>query len=91
MSSAELRFNCSTREACSGLFSVMAPDNEGTPAGMTLKSNRKGSTAAYAVTSEKPSRVIATALALLRDAALFEEVWLLSRRPGAEVRRKDRR
>ena len=80
--SAVLKVECSSEAACASLDSVLAPDNEGAPSGLVLKSLRNGKSLEFTVTADRPSRVIATGVALLRDAGLFQEVWLLSRKAG---------
>jgi len=61
------------------LASVLTPDNEGTPRGMTLKMESRGKTLEFRIASDSPSGAASTAMAVLRDVHLFEEVWLLSR------------
>lgn len=61
------------------LASVLAPDNEGLPEGLRLSVTGRGRSLRLRVTSKSPTSAVSTVLALLRDVALFEEVWLLSR------------
>lgn len=60
------------------LTAVLAPDNEGLPEGLQLSMSEAEGSAEYRIASESPAAVLSTALALLRDMALFSEVWLLS-------------
>jgi len=61
------------------LLSVLTPDNARTPRGMTVKMETKGRVLGCVVESDSPSVAVSTAIAILRDALLFQEVWLLSR------------
>lgn len=60
------------------LASVLTPDNEGAPRGLTLSIGGRGRIMEISVKSESPSTVVSTVLAFLRDISLFQEVWLLS-------------
>ncbi|MDG7008196.1 MAG: hypothetical protein JRN06_08120 [Nitrososphaerota archaeon] len=61
------------------LSAVLAPDNEGLPRGLRLTMAGAGRSLRCRVESDSPSAAISTTLALMRDIALFQEVWLLSR------------
>ncbi|MDG6917887.1 MAG: hypothetical protein JRN62_00330 [Nitrososphaerota archaeon] len=74
----ELRIDCRDGPTVRSLVSVLAPDNEGAPRGMKLASAVNGEHLAFAVESDSASSSLSTALAVLRDATLFQEVWLLS-------------
>ena len=69
------------------LAAVLAPDNEGLPHGMLLSVTAAGKSLEFEVSSGYPPASLSTVLALLRDIALFQEVWLLSSRRGARVQR----
>ena len=69
------------------LGSVLAPDNEGLPRGLRLSMKGAGRRMEVRVESESPSTAISTALALLRDVTLFQEVWLLSHGKDGRDRR----
>ena len=69
------------------LAAVLTPDNEGMPQGMLLSMKAKGKALEFEVASGSSSATLSTVLALLRDIALFEEVWLLSSQKGGQVRR----
>lgn len=66
-------------DARRGLASILGPDNEGAPLGLEISMEEQGKTMKIRVKSESPSDALSTVLALLRDIALFEVVWLLSR------------
>ena len=75
---AELRVRCRDGLTVKSLASVLAPDNDGAPRGMKLASAVEGDSLKFTVDSDSASSSLSTALAVLRDATLFEEVWLLS-------------
>jgi hypothetical protein len=74
----ELRVGCRDDLTVKSLASVLAPDNEGAPRGMKLVSAVEADGLKFTVDSDSASSSLSTALAVLRDATLFEEVWLLS-------------
>ncbi len=74
-----LRLRLSDASARSSLISVLTPDNEGLPRGLELSVHWVGREAEFRVGSTSAFTSISTALALLRDIELFQEVWLLSR------------
>lgn len=76
---AELELSCSGPEAVDGLASVLAPDNQGGPRGLGISMEAKGKRLLIQVEAGTPQTAISTSLAFLRDVALFQEVWLLSR------------
>ena len=60
------------------LLTVLTPDNARTPRGMTLKMVTKGRVFECVIESESISVAVSTTMAILGDALLFQEVWLLS-------------
>jgi hypothetical protein len=74
-----LSIRCADVNVCRQLVSVLTPDNEGIPRGMTLKMGARKETIEYRIASISPSGAVSTAMAVLRDVLLFQEVWLLSR------------
>ena len=82
---AEARLTVDLADAKSreALAEVLAPDNEGLPGGLRMSVAGAGRSLRYRIVSDSPSSAVSTALALLRDVSLFQEVWLLSRSGGA--------
>ena len=74
-----LSMRCLSVPVCCQLASVLTPDNEGTPHGMTLKMAANKETLEFRIESDSPTGAVSTAVAVLRDVFLFQEVWLLSR------------
>lgn len=79
-STAVLSVATSDPRSRDSLAGVLAPDNLGLPRGLRLSSRTPDRRLEYLVEAETPSAALSTALALLRDIELFQEVWLLSRR-----------
>jgi len=80
----ELHLSCSDDSVCGVLYKVLAPDNTKMPRGMTLKMERRGNSLECLMEADSPSGGVSTAMAILRDALLFQEVWLLSRARSPE-------
>jgi hypothetical protein len=85
---ATLSLSMAGHEERAGLDAVLSPDNKELPRGLSLTSRGEGKALELSVESDSSSTCISTALALLNDIALFQEVWLLSRQPDGWVRRK---
>ena len=77
--SATLTVEFSDARARRSLAEVLAPDNRVLPRGLSLRAAGGPKTVELTVESESHSTSLSTALAILRDVTLFEEVWLLSR------------
>ena len=76
---ADLTLELAGETARRHLQAVLTPDNGEAPRGLKLGLTGEGETLRLTVESGSPSSTISTALAVLRDAALFQEIWLLSR------------
>ncbi|MBI3860011.1 MAG: hypothetical protein HY296_07245 [Thaumarchaeota archaeon] len=68
---------CSSAATAVRLADVLAPDNEGGPRSLKFRGHRKGRSLRFDIESDGVSS-LATALAVLNDVALFQEVSLLS-------------
>jgi len=77
--SAELTLVCADERVAGSLASVLAPDNGEVPRGLKVAMRSAGRRLEFKSDAESPSTAISTVLAVLKDAALFQEVWLLSR------------
>ncbi len=78
-----LSVTCVNRRVRDQLQSVLAPDNVGGPEGMRFSMNGEGVFLKFLVRSETPATSLSTAISLLKDISLFQEVWLLSRQKDA--------
>ena len=83
---AVLEIACSDQGVRKSLESVLAPDNEGGPRGLAIELNGEGNRLEIRVGAESPATALSTSLGFLRDVALFQEVWLLSRRKPGRAR-----
>ncbi|HEV2138637.1 MAG TPA: hypothetical protein VGR53_07320 [Nitrososphaerales archaeon] len=83
--SVQLTFTCKDAEARRRLQSVLSPDNEGGPKSLKLLATGVGSALRFRVEADSPQTAVSTALSILRDVRLFEEVWLLSHDGDAAV------
>ncbi len=79
---------CSDESVRRALTSVLAPDNQAVPKGMTLSMKGSDQTVRLRVESESPRSVVSTSIALLLDIELFEQVWLLSTAADRSHRRR---
>lgn len=87
----ELRIVCEDTGVCESLASVLAPDNRRAPRGLTIAMKRDGRTLTVTMNSDLPSAAVSGQASVLRDATLFQEIWLLShaRAPGRMERSGD--
>jgi len=81
-----LTLTCKDPDARRRLQSVLSPDNEGGPRALKLSAAGAGSALKFKVEADSAQTAISTALSILRDVRLFEEVWLLSHGSNAGVR-----
>lgn len=84
---ADLVLSVPDRRSLRKLSDVLAPDNEGLPKGLRLLATEAEGSLRYRVESGSPSATLSSVLALLRDVALFQEVWLLSQGQDAGGRK----
>jgi hypothetical protein len=82
----ELELTFSGEEVRRALQHVLAPDNEGGPRELRISVRGKERRLMFRITARSPSTAISTALGILRDVSLFEEVWLLSHEADARGR-----
>lgn len=78
---AKLSVRCASTLVGGALRSVLTPDNEGVPRGLRFSMRGSAKDLEFSISSESAPTAVSTCLALLRDIALFEQIWLLSR-PG---------
>lgn len=83
-----LTIRCSDSSMADHLAEVLAPDNVGVPKDQSFSVSRVHGKLVFRVKSEVPSSLFATAMSVLNDASLFQEIWLLSREMGATVGRR---
>jgi len=89
-----LNAECQVTIRCYGQFlarklgEILAPDNVGIPKEQHFRVSRERESLVYTFESGTLASLFSTAISILRDAALFQEVWLLSRGPNAAVGRR---
>lgn len=71
----ELVFECGSEEEAEALDAVLAPDNRSIPKDQEFASRRDGPNLSFRISSERASGCVSSALGLLSDARLFQEVW----------------
>jgi hypothetical protein len=86
---ATLTLEFSDARSRRSLAEVLAPDNRELPRGLSLNGGGGPKSIQLTMESESPSTSLSTALAFLRDIALFQEVWLLSHDKDGRVGRTD--
>ena len=78
-SSFLIRVRCRNPAVARKLEAVLAPDNRVVPADQRLVMRVASNSVALRVDSERARSGFNTVRSLLRDAALFREIWLISR------------
>lgn len=68
-------FHCGTEREAASLEEVLSPDNKAIPKDQELTSQRQGTVLSYRISSERATGCISSALGLLSDAKLFQDVW----------------
>ena len=75
-----LTLGCSDAATAKSLATVLDPDNRSVPSDQRFEMLRGGSSVSFSIESEKLAAAFTSLDSVLTDAALFQEVWLLSRR-----------
>ncbi|MDV3293077.1 MAG: hypothetical protein LYZ70_02290 [Nitrososphaerales archaeon] len=74
----QLTIACRDSGVAKDLASVLAPDNVAIPAEQRFSMAVRGNSLLFSIASERIPSAFATAQSILRDVALFQEVWLIS-------------
>ena len=74
-----LKVTCSDKATAKKLSMVLAPDNRGFPSDQRFSMAVGSGSLSFTVESERATSDLTTVLGILRDIALFQEIWLLSR------------
>ncbi len=77
-----LRVRCRNAATAKKLAAVLAPDNRGVPGDQRFAMSVRSDTLGFRVESERTSSGFNTVRGVLRDVALFREIWLISRGKG---------
>ena len=78
MLTVELVFDCAGEEEARSLRSTLSPDNKSLPKDQRMVVERSGRTLRFVIRSPRPVAGLTSALGLLSDAKLFQEVWALA-------------
>jgi len=74
----ELVFTCSGEREARSLKATLSPDNKSVPRDQRLNVDLNGRTLRFVIESARPAAGLSSALSLLSDAKLFQEVWMLA-------------
>ena len=74
-----LKLTCQSPVTARRLAAVLGPDNRGFPSGQRFSMAVKSRFVKFSVESERLPSAFTTILGVLRDVALFQEIWLISR------------
>jgi hypothetical protein len=77
-----LRVRCRNPTTAKKLAAVLAPDNRVIPSDQRLAMTVASNSVALKVDSERTRSGFNTVRSILRDVALFREIWLISREKG---------
>lgn len=71
----ELVIECRSEREALSLDEALSPDNKSVPKDQELSAQRDGPVLRYRISSERAAGCLSSALGLLSDARLFQEVW----------------
>jgi len=71
----EIAIECLGEREAASLEAALTPDNHPLPKRQRFSSTRIDSVLSFRITSDRQSSCISSAISLLTDARLFDEVW----------------
>jgi len=74
----ELVFECAGEREATSLRSTLSPDNKSMPKDQRLTVEQTGRTLRFIIESPRPVAGLSSALSLLSDAKLFQEIWTIA-------------
>jgi len=77
-SALELIFACVAEDEARALGAALGPDSNSVPRDQTFSSAVEGRYLRFRISSPRASSCIASALGILADAKLFQDVWTLT-------------
>lgn len=83
-----LTIHCMDAVSASQLGEVLAPDNVGMPRDQRFSMSKDQASLVFRVEAKSLASLSSAVISILRDAALFQEIWLLSRGKDAAVGRQ---
>ena len=78
---------CDTALTARSLAAVLSSDNRVVPTDQVLLMSRSKNRITLTIEGRRPASAFSSLDSVLADAALFQEIWLLSRRQRAQGRR----
>lgn len=78
-STLHLRVECVSRPTAKTLASVLASDNKALPSDQRMSMSVTSRSVVFRIESERTRSALTTVCSVLRDIALFQEIWLISR------------
>jgi len=85
----KLRLALKCNDSAAALAQVLNPDNRSVPSDQVFSMKRERENVLFSIQSSRPASAFTSLDSVLSDAALFQEVWLLSRRTRGRDRKKD--
>ena len=74
----ELVFKCGSAAEARSLEQALSPDNKSIPKDQTFSTNLEGKNLRFLISSPRAASCISSALGILGDAKLFQDVWMLT-------------
>ncbi len=74
----ELVFECAGEREADSLRATLSPDNKSVPKDQRLTVEQSGRTLRFIIESPRPAAGLSSALSLLSDAKLFQEIWTIA-------------
>jgi hypothetical protein len=74
----DLVITCASSKEARSLEAALSPDNKSVPKDQTFSSELEGPNLRFLISSSRASSCVSSALGILGDAKLFQEVWSIS-------------
>jgi hypothetical protein len=74
----DLVLTCASVKEARSLEAALSPDNKSVPKDQTFSAKLEGTNLRFMISSPRASSCISSALGILGDAKLFQEIWGLS-------------
>jgi hypothetical protein len=74
----DLVLTCASAKEARSLEAALSPDNKSVPKDQTFSAELEGRNLRFLISSPRASSCISSALGILGDAKLFQEIWKLT-------------
>ena len=74
----DLVIECESEVMARSLGVALSPDNKSAPKDQSFSSSQEGRNLVFSISSPRASGCISSALSILSDSRLFQEVWSLA-------------